>query len=431
MLFPFETMRAFRFLGFFFMLLALLPACSDRSRQNPLDPENPNTRGKPVGLSVISILDTVRMSWQPVHLEDLTGYTVQRKLEGDSDFSSLAEVPANVSRFEDRSNRFGVLHSYRIVAKVGELASPPSEEVAITPGPTVAWLADVNDGTLIKLAHDGRHELLRTFAFPSPLRVRIDDRRDNVWVLDQLTGNFGRVNRAGRDRRVYESFEQPIDFVLDLQDGCIWIADTVESSLRRYDASGVLQARNDNLPKLALLAVNPFHDELWAVTQNGRDMLKISELAVELGRVSLFVTTNDVPLDLDVHVATGTAWLALGKRVVRLNEEGRFLYASTHPFRRALRVATDQNTAECWVVDESLGFRTSSIVKLDAQGNVLQLFEGFDRPQGLVVNPFDSSCYVVDTLRGRVVRISREGVMQILFSGLITPVDIDIALLPY
>ncbi|MGH7493536.1 MAG: hypothetical protein ACREOO_14255 [bacterium] len=431
MTFFLEIMHAYRGLAFVLLSLMLLPSCSDRSRHNPFDPENPNTQGKPVGLSVISILDTLRLSWRAMQLQDLTGYAVERRLAGESEYTLRAEVPAEVNRFEDRSNLFGVLHSYRIVAKVGELASPPSDEVTITPGPTVAWLADLNDGTLIKLAHDGQHELLRTFAFPSPLRVKIDGRRGNVWVIDQLTSDFGRVNQAGRDRQVYENFSEPVDLVLDLDDGNIWIADSLAPSLQRYSANGILLAKNDSLPKLAALAIHPFFNELWAVTQDGRELLRISKQAVLLRRVPLPVTAGDEPVDLNTHAASGTAWLSLGKRVVRVNEAGELLHTSTHAFRKALRVAVDQTTAACWVIDESLAFRTSSIVKLDAQGNMLHECQGLDRPQGLAVNPFDASCYVVDTLRGRVVRISQDGEMYIVFSGLITPVDIDIALLPY
>jgi hypothetical protein len=295
----------------------------------------------------------------------------------------------------------------------------------------VAWVADINDGALIKLAHDSQHELLRTFAFPSPTRVQFDARRGNLWVLDQLTGNLGRVNQAGHDRQSFETFREPVDLVLDPEDGSIWVADSLDQALECYNAAGVLLARNESLPKLAVLAIQPFSKEMWAVTQDGRELLQLSKQALLLRRVPLPVTLEDEPVDLDAHENSNSAWLSLGKRVVCVNAEGSFFKASPHAFRRALRIAIDQNTSACWVIDESLAFRTSSIVKLEANGNLLRQFEGFDRPQALAVNPFDSSCLVVDTLRGRVVKISDSGEMQVVFSGLITPVDIDIALLPH
>lgn len=413
------------------LTLLLLAACSDRARQNPFDPQNPDTQGKPVGLSVVSLLDTVRLNWQPVGVRDLTGYAVHRKLEAEPDFSVLAEVPANATQWEERSDRFGVLHSYRIVAKVQDLISPPSEEVSITPGPTVTWVADVNDGALIKLTHDGRHELLRTYAFSSPQRVKIDGQRGNVWVLDQLTGNLGHLNQAGRDKQVFESFAEPADLALNPEDGSMWIADTAGKGLRRYDAGGVLLAVNEALPKLAALAWNPFFQELWAVTVSGRELLRVSPQAVLLQRRLLAVVSEDVPLDLEVHAATGTAWLSLRQRVVRLAPDGQFLAGTSYDFRKALRLAVNQQTAEFWAIDESLNFRASRIIKFDAQGNVLLQFDGFDRPQSLAINPYDFSCYVVDTLRRRVVKIPNEGEAQTLVGGLITPLDIDVAVLPY
>ncbi len=405
----------------------LLSACSDRSRENPFDPRNPETQGRPTGTAVISVLDTIRVSWQPMALRDLTGYTVYRKLAGEPDFSPLAEISARSNHYEDRSHRFGILHQYRVVVKVGAEVSPPSDEVAITPGPTIAWLADVNDGTLVKLTHDGRHELLRTFAFPAPERVKIDARRGNVWVLDEFTGRLGRVNFSGADKQIFDDFVQPVDLVLDGEDGSIWVADSLERSLRRYDAGGVLAAQNDSLPKLAAFALNPFYHEMWAISADGLELLRLSKQAALVQRVPLPVAVGDDPIDLEVHAATGSAWLSLRRRVVLLNAEGRFLQASTYAFRKALRLAVDQNSGECWVIDETLQYRQSRVLKLDLQGAVAYQFEGLDRPQSLAVNPFDSSCYVTDSLRGRVVRISKEGELQTVFAGLITPVDIDIA----
>jgi len=419
-------LRALRHPALAVLLLLSLFACSDRSRQNPFDPQNPNTQGKPVGLTLAAVLDTIRFGWQPMSLQDLTGYEVQRELAGETEFSALAEVPASTNQYLDRSNHFGVLHSYRIVAKVGDLSSAPSEVVTITPGPTLIWIADVNDGSLLKLTHDGRYPLLRSFAFPSPLRVQGDYPHNNVWVLDQFLGNLGRINQGGGDRQTMSRVGRPVDLVVDDNDGSVWVADTLGVGLQHFDTAGNLLAKNEMLPKLAAVAWNPFFNELWAVTQDGHELLRISKQAALLQRVALPVLEGDTPRDLAVHAGSGLAWLALSQRVVRLDATGQFLASSVYAFRRALRVAVDPHTAECWVIDESFAFRESTILKLDAQAAVQIELPGFDRPQNLAVNSFDSSCFVVDTLRGRVVRISPQGEMQTVYGGLITPIDLTI-----
>ena len=413
------------------LILLLLAACRDRSRLNPYDPQNPNTQGRPTGLSVTAVLDTIRVSWEPMRLRDLTGYTLYRKLAQESDFSRLAELPPETHQYQEQSNLFGIGHSYRLVANVGDLSSPPSNEVTITPGPTLTWVADVNDGTLIKLTHDGRHELLRTFAFPAPARVTFDARRGNVWVLDGRTRRLSRINPVGRQQRDYDEFSAPVDLVLDSGDGCVWVADTLSNSLRRYDPNSGLQSKNDNLPKLAALAFNPYFNELWAIHQTGRELLRISKQAALMQRLTLPAAAEEKPFDIAVHAASGSAWLSLGGRVVRVDQNARLLGASSYAFRKALRLAVDQSSGECWVIDESVQVRASRVLKLDVHGNVLLQCEGFDRPQGLAVNPFDATCYVADSWRSRVVQISKSGEMQTIFSALRTPIDVEVvSLLP-
>ena len=59
-------------LGFIFL------GCSNREPLNPLDPNNPFTGGKPTGLSLIPIQNTVQILWDPIDLIDINNYTIYR-----------------------------------------------------------------------------------------------------------------------------------------------------------------------------------------------------------------------------------------------------------------------------------------------------------------------------------------------------------------
>jgi len=408
-------------------MLALLAACTERSRSNPLDPQNPQTGGKPTGLRVISELDTIRLSWNRMLLQDLSGFNVYRKLPNESDFTLRGQTTGQSNSYQDLSDRFGVLHSYRITARVGELETPPSEEVATTPGPTVVWVADIDSRAVIKLTHDGQHEILRARAFLNPWRLRVDERRGNVWVWDDLTGDFGRLDQKGQLLGVHAKFFDAVGLALDVEDGSVWVAENAEHSLSRFDSSGKLLARVDSLPELSALAFNPHLQELWALTSAGERLLRVQKNSMQLTPAELQTSWKGPVRDLAIRATTGEAWIAAEDRLVRLDEGGKVAFVSTEEFRFAIRVALDQASGTCWMITDTRQYRNdSNVYSFAANGTMLLQLEGFGRPQSLAVNPFDASCYVLDTLQGRLVRISAAGQVTTGFTSFLAPIDIDI-----
>ncbi len=409
------------------LVQALGVACTERSRSNPLDPQNPQTGGKPTGLRVISELDTIRLSWNRLLLQDLSGFNVYRKLPNESDFTLLGQTTAQSNSYQDLSDRFGVLHSYRITARVGNLETPPSDEVTTTPGPTIVWVADIDSRAVIKLTHDGQHEILRSRAFLNPWRLRVDERRGNVWVLDDLTGDFGHLDQKGQLLGVHEKFFDAVGLALDPEDGSVWVAENAEHSLSRFDSNGKLLARVDSLPELAALAFNPHLQELWALTNAGEQLLRVEKNSARITRVELQPSWNGPVGDLAIRATTGEAWIAAGDRVVRLDEHGKVAFVSPDEFRYAIRVALDQASGACWMITDSRQYRNdSSVFRFAAHGTIELKVEGFGRPQSLAVNPYDASCYVLDTLHGRLVRISAAGQLTNGYTNFLAPIDIDI-----
>lgn len=413
------------------MLLVLfaLAGCTERSRLNPIDPRNPQTQGKPTGLRVISESDSVRLTWSALPLEDLSGYVIYRKLPQDDDYVRLGENAPRLVTFLDVSNRFGVLHSYRITARVDDLETPPSDAVVITPGPATVWVADIDARAVVKLTHDGRYEILQSRAFIDPFRLKVDATRGTVWVLDEYTGNLGSLDARGRLREMHESFLDPLDLALDEEDGNLWVFDNARQSLSLFAASGTKLARIDSLPKLSALAFNARSAELWALANNAEQLLRIEKNTRKIVQADLQPAWSGPVRDMAIHLATGAAWFAAGDRVARLNAEGQLVFVTADSFRFASRVAVDQNNGACWVIDDSRNFRPDSrVYQLDAQGRVLFYVDGFERPQSLASNPFDGSCYVLDTLQGRLVKINASGEVVNGYTDFLTPYDIDVVM---
>ncbi|MEK7726997.1 MAG: hypothetical protein AAB354_01225 [candidate division KSB1 bacterium] len=406
----------------------LLACCTERSRLNPIDPENPRTGGKPTGLRVSAELDTIRLSWNSVPLRDLSGYHVYRRLAHESGMYLLGQVSSLTTTFRDQSDQFGVPHMYQITARIGNMETLPSEEVTVTPGPTVAWVADSDSRAVIKLTHDGLNEILRSRAFISPYRLRVDGKRGTIWVVDEFSGDFGAINEKGELLGKFDLFFEVVGLALDASDGSVWVGDNGEHVLARFDNEGSRQTRIDSLPKLGALAFHASLEELWALTSKGDQLLRVGK-ALQLTRVNLPPTFTGPVVDMAIAENTGEAWIATRNRVVRINKEGSVVFTAPEEFRFASRVALDQASGACWVIDDSGEFRAnSSVFKLNAQGQVQFKIDGFERPQGLAINPFDGSCYALDTVRGRLVKITADGLTQNGYTGFLTPFDIEVVM---
>lgn len=414
-------------------IVLLLAGCSDRQHVNPLDPENPETGGRPTGLSVVSILDTIEVRWDALRLRDLSGYRLYRKRATDSDFLRIADLGPRQNRFLDTAASYGVAHSYRLTARVNDFESPPSATATVTPGPTLTWVADFDDRSIVKLSHDGQHVITRTLLFLPAFRITVDPQRGSVWALltdrpSLTSGELARFDLNGNPLGRFGDFAGIVDFALDASDGSIWVADSLGEGLLRFDHEGRQIAQRKNVPQLAALAYNKFTNELWALTAlNGRLLRIASQPVVD----TLSITTQNLisgkPRAIDFDQNTGAAWIALGDSVICVDREGNNRFKANASFRFASRVAVDQLTGACWVIDESLNFfRDSRVLKFGAAGEMLFEVNGFDRPQALSVSSFDSSCYIADTLRGRTVIISKTGAVLPGYNDLISPFDIEV-----
>ncbi len=415
------------------LLGGLAAGCTDRPRTNPLDPANPETGGRPTGVTAVSILDTIEVRWQAVRLRDLTGYNLYRQRSGESEPTLLAQLSPRQTRYLDLAVPYGVQHSYQVTALVDGFESARSAAATTTPGPTLTWIADFTDRSVVKLSHDGRHEILRTFMALVPFRLAVDRQRGSVWVLvtDRPTRTSGQLARLTLNGRVVESYGRFVGMAglaLDPGTGDIWVADSLGEGVLRFDAEGRLLAQRKNVPKIAAVAFNSFTRELWAATARDGRLLRInSQPVADSLRIEFQPLFAGRPLALAVQQRTGAIWVALGDSVMWQNVDGSQRRKANVTFHHASQVAVDQLTGECWVIDESSDYyRDSRVVKLNAAGERQFEVNGFYWPQALAVNPFDSSCYVADTLRGRIVIISAAGAVQPAFFDLYSPYDVEV-----
>jgi len=152
------------------LVLFFIYGCADRQHDNPLDPLNKKTKGRPVGLDVLSFESTAVLTWQSFQVDGLIGIKVYRQKKNDSTFQEIGLV-TDQSNFEDKSVDFGITYNYRIQAITEKYQTPFSDVVSITPGPSYIWVTSGSFGIVSKITHDASHLIFQRSNYLYPYGI--------------------------------------------------------------------------------------------------------------------------------------------------------------------------------------------------------------------------------------------------------------------
>ena len=83
--------------------LLALAGCEGRLRTNPLDPENPQTGGGPLGFVALGDNSVVHLKWNGVPPNvQIAGFLIERKTPGPDPFVPLTDIlPQSAQAFDD------------------------------------------------------------------------------------------------------------------------------------------------------------------------------------------------------------------------------------------------------------------------------------------------------------------------------------------
>ena len=398
----------------------LTTGCSDRERANPLDPLNPKTHGKPVGLRAISLRDTVALSWQLLGLRGLSGYRIYRRAQPSAVFSLVDSVSGEISGFRESGLQLGRRHVYRITAFSPSTESNPSDTVSITPGPACTWVADPG-GAVVKLTHDGLHEILRVDDLLEPIRLQANPKTGQVWVIDSLTGEVSCWEADGRFSGVAIELERPVDVALDTTENSIWVGDA-NLGLLKFDRAGTRVAQL-SLPGISAIAFNYFTGELWALSNREKKLWRVNRQATSSSEINASLVS---PRAISIARATGVAWIADSSRVRMIPSFGAASSAAGYDFSFARDVAVNQRTGDAWTIDWSPAAGQSKIVKFSSVGVMVFSVADFSGPSALSVNVFDGSCFIAEPQLSRVTHVSLSGQIISRSADVAIPADIDV-----
>lgn len=377
--------------------------CADRERKNPLDPQNIDTKGKPVGLEIISFGPKNILSWDAVKLDGLLGIKILRKSTIDSIFQEIALV-TDKSSFEDKSVDYGVTYSYKIQIITESFQSPPSDEVSITPGPSSVWVTTGSGGGVIKLTHDASHKVFERSQFLYPIGITSVGYKKGIFITDFFLDQVVRITENGNISSWISGFGSPFDIDYDQLKTKFWVVDRDFGDIILTDTLGSNITKAASFKYPVALSLDESTGNCW-VADSGND--QIGYINARTLNVTRFSNYNN-PTDVDANSSNGSCWIADSSRILNIDKNGNIL-VQVNGFNEATNIAVNEITGDCWVLDWFFEANQSKVVKVSKSGTKLFELDGFYDPQSLDVDTFDGSCIVADRLNFRVVKISDSG----------------------
>ncbi|MCH8872031.1 hypothetical protein IH824_04545 [candidate division KSB1 bacterium] len=396
-------------------LLILLLSCTDRERSNPLDLKNPETLGRPTGLNVISIQDTIFLNWDIIELSDLTGYQIYRESDTNTEPVLHAFVSSPSNTFKDFTVVFDIEYDYQISAVGDNFESSRSDFAKITPGPTFNWVTENGNQQIAKLTHDSRHLIHRTGRFSAIVDIEPNPRTGEVWVLNNfigIEGNLKKVTPEGRVDERFITFESPTDAALNYDLNEIWVADPQQSSVTKLDSIGntIFTIHEFTIP--TLVAVDQRNGNCWVAHNDS-----VSRVLSDGTQVLKSGVRFDSITSMDLNSEDGSVWLVDGTRIVKINQNGDFLLEIKAPLTFPGKIAINDSTGELWAINDN----PAGLYKFSPTGEMLFDVTVSFSPDNISVNLYDNSVLVSDVRGHTIYRVSEGGEILSLFKGLIFP----------
>jgi len=397
--------------------------CAERERLNPIDPQNSETGGKPQGLRIYSEYEKAFLTWDNIKLTDFLGYRVYRKTKHGSEFELLYLTPKDSNCFVDKHLSYEQRYTYRISVLANDFESNFSDTVTIIPGPTLIWLSDVYSSRLIKLSHDCAHEISSFKVDGYPWTITHQETNGNLWYSDVLLNRIYKFKDKQQPTLFADlSNHEPIDFVIDEKKDRIWVADELNGNIFIFNTLGDTLKRLQKFEKPVDIDCYSADGSCWVADAKKRSVSKISS---DFNIVTEIFSMNS-PAAVSVNQTTGEIWAADKSKVFKFDENGNNLLTIDSGLNYPFKVAVDFQLGCCWVLDWYFKAQESRLICFSENGEILVDLSGFSFPENLIINPYDHTCIVADSQGDKVIKVNLNGTIYGEISGYDYPYGLDV-----
>ena len=403
--------------------LFLSISCSERQRINPIDPDNPETGGRLQAPELVSFRDTVAVKWQKIESVDISTYNIYRRIGNEPEFSLIYRAQPFDDQFLDTKAAYDVERLYKVSASVPGYETPWSEASRIRPGPSFVWVADADNGQIIKLSHDGEHIVLRSSRFVRPIQIVMNPEFQFGWVLDFQMNDVIQVKKDGEFARLAIHQSAVSAMANDAVDNSLWLLSRRTGVLRRLRPDGSERLFVDDLKNPRAVLVDPRTRAAWVVQTGSGSIIEIDTSGAIVRKITGFMAPQHAVLD----AAADVMWVAdsTSLHIVPLDAPDRRKIISGFGFLRKL--ALDPATRACWGIDWAFGRGNSRVIKIGRAGEVQFTKAGFTDLRALAIDAFNSHCFVAEGALRAVTELDASGdvLSRLVLSGGILDVTVE------
>ncbi len=399
-------------------LVVTVAGCSRRQRLNPLDPANPETGGRPGGLSVFSLDHDVTLAWEVFDFEGIDGFNLYRKIEGEDDFRKIAFLPPDENGYTDKECNFDITLSYRISVVSGDYESPFSDSVWITPGPHTYWILDYYGSSVSRWTYDALHLISYKGMDLWPEAMALDTRTQTVWVLfyqDYLL----RLSYDGEYLNWISGLRRPDRIGFNTSNGTVWVSNEEGTQLKWYSTSGLEMGSLSGFGKISDIACPGNISGCW-IADSRKKTLSWYRSSGQLGQQ--FETAYCSPRHMAHFIAESWMWIADSLNLYRISTNGEVL-SSYETDRPVVDMDVDIR-GNCWVLVNHADTGEGSVYKISPSGEELVRKDAFRYALSVAAVEHNHGCLVADTGNGRIVRLSEEGDILTILDGFPSPQQI-------
>ena len=387
------------------IFVCLFLYCIDRERLNPIDPQNPETAGRLHGLRIYSEYDRAILQWKQFQSNGIQGYRIYRKQYLDLTFNPIHLVPSDSNQYIDQGLVYNKKYNYFITVLGGDFETASSDTVSIIPGPTIIWATDVYNRRILKISHDGAHEIKQIPVDGYPWALAYDNENSVLWYTDVFLNRVYNIKSQTYEIVLDISYGEPIDMVLDKFNDRVWVADETQGKIFVFNRQGEKIGEMDGFEKPVSIDCHLNDGFCWVADSKDGSITKISNA------LQTVVQIEDLynPTSVSVDQLTGDCWVADSSRILKYDMKGK-LRLTIEPQANFLRyLAVDSELGHCWILDFNFYAYQSRLFCFNNNGDKLLELSGLSWPENLKVNPFDHSCIVTDSGAGRILKISSDG----------------------
>ena len=398
-------MKIFSKIIILIIFINLFLNCTNRERLNPIDPQNSETGGRLQGLSIYSEFDRAVLQWQQLPLKNIQGYRVYRKQDSDVVFTHINLASPDSNEYIDYGLIYDKKYDYFVTVLGVDFETPGSDTVSVIPGPTIIWATDVYNRRILKISHDGAHEIKQIAVDGYPWELAIDHDSGVIWYTDVLLNRVCTIDSQTSKIVASISSGRPIDITLDEKNDRVWIIDETQGKIIVFNRQGEKIGEISGFQQP--MSVDHYSEDgsCWVVDSKAGTITKISkslELVFEIK--GLFS-----PSDISINQYNGDCWVADSSRILNFDSVGKTKLIINRGVNFPTYLAVDSELGKCWVLDLGYFAYESCLICFDDRGEKLIEIPGFSWPENLKVNPYDHSCIVANSGAGQILKIALNG----------------------